>query len=139
MESLHSSGLTKSIGVSNFREEDIEKISTTWTVPPAVNQIEYHAYISHAPNVERLKTICDQYDIKFQCYGPSAALFRTPGGPVDEVVKQIAQETGATDVQVTLKWAEQSSGGIVVTLVMTSHGAGLGPGGPGRTLKPLTS
>lgn len=39
MEQLQKEGLTKSIGVSNFREEDLLEIEKTWTVPPAVNQV----------------------------------------------------------------------------------------------------
>jgi diketogulonate reductase-like aldo/keto reductase len=31
--------LTKSIGVSNFREEDILELEKTWEIPPAVNQV----------------------------------------------------------------------------------------------------
>lgn len=39
MEALLAEGLTKSIGVSNFREEDILEIKKTWKTPPAVNQV----------------------------------------------------------------------------------------------------
>ena len=39
MESLQKEGLCKSIGVSNFREEDLLEIKDHWTIPPAVNQV----------------------------------------------------------------------------------------------------
>lgn len=39
MESLKAEGLTKSIGVSNFREEDLIEMSKTWKEAPAVNQV----------------------------------------------------------------------------------------------------
>lgn len=39
MEALQAEGLTKSIEVSNFREEDILEIKKVWTIPPAVNQV----------------------------------------------------------------------------------------------------
>jgi diketogulonate reductase-like aldo/keto reductase len=39
MEQLKSEGLCKSIGVSNYREEDLLAIKDTWKVPPAVNQV----------------------------------------------------------------------------------------------------
>jgi hypothetical protein len=38
MEELQKEGLTRSIGVSNFREEDLMEMEPHWTIPPAVNQ-----------------------------------------------------------------------------------------------------
>jgi len=39
MEQLQKEGLTRSIGVSNFREEDLIEMEPHWTIPPAVNQV----------------------------------------------------------------------------------------------------
>ncbi len=39
MEAIKKDGLALSVGVSNFREEDILEISKTWTHAPAVNQV----------------------------------------------------------------------------------------------------
>jgi len=39
MEDLRKEGLTRSIGVSNFREEDLMEMEPYWTIPPAVNQV----------------------------------------------------------------------------------------------------
>lgn len=39
MEQLVKDGLTKSIGVSNYASEDIEELSKTWRIKPAVNQV----------------------------------------------------------------------------------------------------
>ena len=52
MEELKSQGLAKSIGVSNYLQEHLEWILETATVPPAINQIEFHPYLQH---VELLK------------------------------------------------------------------------------------
>lgn len=41
--------MTKSIGVSNFREEDILELEKTWEIPPAVNQVSAVS-ISAVPN-----------------------------------------------------------------------------------------
>ena len=38
MEDLQKEGLTRSIGVSNFREEDLMEMEPYWTTTPAVNQ-----------------------------------------------------------------------------------------------------
>lgn len=46
MEQIKKDGLAKSIGVSNFREEDIAEMSKSWTVPPAVNQVSRSRCVS---------------------------------------------------------------------------------------------
>ena len=115
LESLVHDGLTKSIGVSNFRAEDIEELSKTWKIPPAVNQIEFHPYVYHADNMLRLVDVLKKHDIKIESYGPQSPLFRSPGGPVDAVVERIAKEKHLTPGQVLLLWAAQYTGGVVVT------------------------
>ena len=55
MEQLVKDGLTKSIGVSNYASEDIEELSKTWTIKPAVNQVSYHpAVLSPHPAVPKM-------------------------------------------------------------------------------------
>ncbi|KAI9634003.1 NADP-dependent oxidoreductase domain-containing protein [Dioszegia hungarica] len=115
MEALQKEGLTKSIGVSNFREEDILEIKKVWTVPPTVNQIEYHPYVYHAPNMLRLRSLMDAHDIKIEAYGPLTALFRSTGGPVEKVIRGIAEKHGSTEAQVHLAWAKQYGDGVIVT------------------------
>lgn len=44
MEALKKEGLTRSIGVSNFREEDLREMKKSWTIPPAVNQVSLPVY-----------------------------------------------------------------------------------------------
>lgn len=39
MEQLQAEGLTRSIGVSDFRAEDILELKKSWITPPAVNQV----------------------------------------------------------------------------------------------------
>ena len=39
MEGLVDYGLVRSIGVSNFREADIEKLLSFCRIPPALNQV----------------------------------------------------------------------------------------------------
>lgn len=47
MEELKSQGLAKSIGVSNYLPEQLDWILETASVPPAINQIEFHPYLQH--------------------------------------------------------------------------------------------
>lgn len=50
-EEAHRLGLAKSIGVSNFRLVDLEKILPTAVIPPSVNQVSRSS--SYSPNTER--------------------------------------------------------------------------------------
>ncbi|WVQ79068.1 hypothetical protein IAT38_001162 [Cryptococcus sp. DSM 104549] len=115
MEELKAEGLTKSIGVSNFREEDLVELEKTWKVVPSVNQIEYHPYVYHAPNMLRLTSYCAAHNITLECYGPLSSITRAPGGPVDAPVARIAAAHGLEPSQVLLQWAAQKSGGVIVT------------------------
>lgn len=45
LEKLVKKGKIKSIGVSNFTVEDLEKLLKTAVIPPACNQIEAHPYL----------------------------------------------------------------------------------------------
>lgn len=47
MEQIKKDGLAKSIGVSNFREEDLQAIQDKWEIPPAVNQVGTEAGSGH--------------------------------------------------------------------------------------------
>ena len=114
MESLVDEGLTKSIGVSNFREEDLAQLAPTWRIKPAVNQIEFHPYVYHAPNMRRLLALQREHSIVVESYGAQTPLFRVKG-PVDAVVEEIAAAHDLTAGQVLLLWAQQYTEGVVVT------------------------
>lgn len=64
--------MTKSIGVSNHRVEDIKKILETCKVKPAVNQIELHPYIYN--EAKSIVDLCHENGIKIAAYSPSAPL-----------------------------------------------------------------
>lgn len=52
MEALQQSGLAKTIGVSNYRPQDLEAVLKTAKVKPAVNQIEFHPYLQRIELLE---------------------------------------------------------------------------------------
>lgn len=52
MEGLQKAGLAKTIGVSNYRPQDLEAILKTATIKPAVNQIEFHPYLQRTELLE---------------------------------------------------------------------------------------
>jgi diketogulonate reductase-like aldo/keto reductase len=52
MEALQKAGLAKTIGVSNYRPEDLDAVLKTAKVVPAVNQIEFHPYLQRLELLE---------------------------------------------------------------------------------------
>lgn len=64
MEKLVDDGKCKSIGVSNFSEEEIESIFEGCRIKPAVNQVEVHPYF----NQKSLKEFLDMKDMALVCY-----------------------------------------------------------------------
>lgn len=52
MEEQVTAGRTKSIGVSNFSQKQIERVLNNSTIPPANLQIELHLYFQQKPLVE---------------------------------------------------------------------------------------
>ena len=77
-------------------------------------QIEVHPYV-----YDKAKPIiewCHNKGIVIACYTTLASIIHFPGGPLDAVVKKIANELDATEDQVLMKWAHQVTyGGIIVT------------------------
>lgn len=47
MEAIRASGRARSIGVSNYIQEDLDAVLQTAVVKPAINQIEFHPYLQH--------------------------------------------------------------------------------------------
>jgi diketogulonate reductase-like aldo/keto reductase len=66
MELLVDEGFVKSIGLSNFNEEQIERILNICKHKPVVNQVEIHPY---CPQIE-LEEYCKKHQILLAAYAP---------------------------------------------------------------------
>lgn len=66
MEGLVDEGLVKSIGVSNFTEEQLERVLNVCKYKPVVNQVEIHPY---CPQIE-LEKFCKKHGIILEAYAP---------------------------------------------------------------------
>lgn len=66
MEKLVTLGLTKSIGISNFNQEQIQRIYNASEIKPAVLQVEMHAYLQQ----KELQATCKQLNIAITAYAP---------------------------------------------------------------------
>ncbi|BGP30109.1 hypothetical protein JCM10296v2_001861 [Rhodotorula toruloides] len=121
MEAIKDSGRAKSIGVSNFRVRDLEKIYSIPDLkhPPAVNQIEFHPFMYEAG--EELYQYMKKKQIALEAYGPTSPLTKlsNPGfeEALNKVTKAISERAGKDKVepsQVLLRLAAQR-GAIVIT------------------------
>jgi len=95
---LREAGLTRSIGVSNFLAEHLERVVNETGVTPAVDQIELH------PAYQQRETVAWAADhgIRIESWGPLGQgkydLFGTPA------VADAAAAHGKTPAQVVLGW-----------------------------------
>jgi diketogulonate reductase-like aldo/keto reductase len=138
MEEVNKAGLAKSIGVSNFRVEDLKVILDGTQIVPAVNQvfvprtqiytfnivngclvqIELHPYVWKAARA--IVEFGQEHGIVTASYGGQTPIVRVAGGPVDGVLSTIRQRLEKTrgqpvsSSQVLTKWILQK-GAIVVT------------------------
>lgn len=114
MEELHAKGLARSIGVSNFRPQDLEPILKTAKITPVVNQIEFHPYLQHL----ELSQLMREHHIATVGYGPLVSLRKEDqleDGPIDEYVHQLAEKYQVTDDNILLRWQMDKGFGIVTT------------------------
>jgi diketogulonate reductase-like aldo/keto reductase len=106
LEKLYKDGKVRSIGVSNFTTEYLERLMSEATIIPAVNQIELHPHLSQI----ELRDFCKQHGIAVESYSP---LGGTGGNLLDEpVLRQIGSTYGKTPAQVVIRWHIQN--GLIV-------------------------
>ncbi|KAG1861886.1 NADP-dependent oxidoreductase domain-containing protein [Suillus tomentosus] len=112
-EKMKKDGSTRSIGVSNFTLEDLQKLLKTAVTKPAVNQIQFHPYnyASHKALLE----YCSKQNIIVEAYGSLNSITQNPGGPVDAIVNAAAKRIGATPNQVIFSWVRSKGVAIVTT------------------------
>ncbi|CEP21405.1 AKR4 [Cyberlindnera jadinii] len=104
LEELYKEGKAKNIGVSNWRVEDFEKLLPVAEVKPAVNQIEFSAFLQNqTPGIyDYAKT----HGIQLEAYSPLAPLSTRKGetGPfydlLDELTKKYNKDAGS----ILLNW-----------------------------------
>ena len=92
-------GRARSIGVSNFQVDHLEKLARQTPVLPAVNQIEVHPYFDN----EQVRAYGESHGIITEAWSPLAQ------GAVldDDVITGIAAQVGKTAGQVVLRWHVQ--------------------------------
>lgn len=104
MEALVAKGKVRSIGVSNFTQKKIETLLKSAIIPPAVNQIEAHAYLQQP---ELLKWSHEK-GIVVAAYSPLGNnIYNLPRAVDDETVIGLAKQLGKEPAQLLISWAVQ--------------------------------
>ncbi|KAF3063053.1 hypothetical protein CFAM422_010405 [Trichoderma lentiforme] len=111
MEKLKTAGLAKSIGVSNYLRHHVEATLDGATIPPVLNQIEFHPYLQRGNDY--LPWLCEN-GLKVGSFKGLTPAFRAPDGPLREPLSRIAEKYGTTEAAVLIKWIIQK-GVVAVT------------------------
>lgn len=95
-------GKARHVGVSNFTTELLDRAWEAASEPLAVNQVEYHPFLSQAAVLEAVRG----RDMALTAYSPLAQ-GRAAG---DETLREIAERHDRTAAQVALRWLLQQDG-----------------------------
>ena len=99
LEEFKADGRARSIGVSNFQVDHLERLAADTGTVPAVNQIELHPYFQN----REVASYGEEHGVATEAWAPIAQ------GKVldDPVVGEIAEKIGRTPAQVVLRWQIQ--------------------------------
>jgi 2,5-diketo-D-gluconate reductase A len=96
LEEFHNDGRARSIGVSNFQIDHLERLAAETDTVPAVNQIEVHPYFTN----EAVREYGQDHGIATEAWSPIAQ------GEIldDPTITRIAYNVGKSPAQVVLRW-----------------------------------
>ena len=100
MEEVKAAGLAKSIGVSNYLPQHLEAILATAKIPPALNQIEFHAYLQHP----ELLTYHKKHGIATSAYAPLTPVTKASGGPIDNYLSALSKKYAVNEGEICLRY-----------------------------------
>ena len=89
MEEFKNDGRSKSIGVSNFQPDHLDKLASETDTIPAINQIEVHPYFTN----DDVRAYGQEHEIATEAWSPIAQ------GEVldDSTLNEIAEKVGKSD------------------------------------------
>lgn len=100
MIELREAGLVRSIGVSNFTAEHLDRLRRETGVLPSVNQIELHPWLPQ----DELRAVHEELGIRTESWSP---LGRGSALLDDPAIGEVAGAHGVTPAQVVLRWHTQ--------------------------------
>jgi diketogulonate reductase-like aldo/keto reductase len=110
MEEILASGRTRAIGVCNFLPHHIDQLMESASVPPAVDQFEFHTRLQRP----ELVAYCRANNITMQAWAP---IMRGRVNLIPELV-EIAQRHRKTPAQISLRWILQQG---ITTIPKSVH------------------
>ncbi|RAH52498.1 protein GCY [Aspergillus piperis CBS 112811] len=98
MEEVYKAGMVKAIGLANWSIPYLEELRKTWTVVPAVNQVELHPFLPQ----HELREYCDRLGILLEAYSPLGST----GAPImsDPEIQQIADKNGVSAATILISY-----------------------------------
>ena len=99
MEKSRERGHARSIGVSNFDVDEIERVTAAATIAPTVNQVQFNPFAYR----RALLDTCERHGVVLEAYSPLG----TGRHLGDETVTRIADRLERTPAQVLLRWCLQ--------------------------------
>jgi diketogulonate reductase-like aldo/keto reductase len=99
MERARELGYARSIGVSNFNVEELEKLFAVATVYPVINQVKFSVFEYR----KKLLDAAQARNVALEAYSPLG----TGRYLSDATVTRVAERNGRTPAQVLLRWCVQ--------------------------------
>ncbi len=96
LEEFYRDGRARTIGVSNFQPHHLRRLHQECEIPPAVDQIEIHPYLTQ----DEVRRFCAEHEIAVEGWSPLGR-GRLLGDPT---LDDIARRVGKTPAQVVLRW-----------------------------------
>ncbi|KAG1701420.1 Aldo-keto reductase family 1 member B10 [Nymphon striatum] len=109
MEDCQKAGLVRSIGLSNFNSEQVQKIIDNAEIKPVMNQVECHPYLIQ----KDLIAFCRSKDVQVTGYSPLGSPDRPWAQPEDPIlldepeIKKIGENHGKSPAQVLIRYQLQ--------------------------------
>lgn len=110
MERAHARGYARSIGVSNFNVDDLDRVMGVASTPPVVNQVQLSPFEHRRTLVEAVS----RRRLVLEAYSPLG----TGRHLRDGSVRRVAERIGRTPAQVLLRWCLQKD---FVVLPKSTH------------------
>eukprot|EP00617_Octactis_speculum_P018046 CAMPEP_0185761584 /NCGR_PEP_ID=MMETSP1174-20130828/20518_1 /TAXON_ID=35687 /ORGANISM="Dictyocha speculum, Strain CCMP1381" /LENGTH=283 /DNA_ID=CAMNT_0028442879 /DNA_START=63 /DNA_END=914 /DNA_ORIENTATION=- len=107
LEEAQAQGLARHIGVSNFNVSHLQDLLVQSRIPPAVNQVEFHAEYWDRP----LLKYCEENKILVQAYSPLGSPAGKDSVLAQSPVVDIASRLGLSEAQILIKWGIQRTNG----------------------------
>ena len=98
MEKAVNEGKVKSIGLSNFKENNLREILNIAKIKPVINQIELHPYAQR----KQLVKMCEDNGIKIEAWYPIAHGDKNLIN--NAVFTEMAKKYNKTNAQIILRW-----------------------------------